>query len=165
MALDWSPAGPRVLLMRRKRHDNDPWSGQISLPGGHTEPTDADVFATARREAQEELAVDLATSATPLGQLPPRQAMARGKRMDLWITPCVFQVTTPLDPVPGVEAEEAFWLPLIPALRGELDHRFHYKDQKRELILPAWQFEKRVIWGLTFRMLSQLLEHFGTQET
>lgn len=164
MALEWASEGPRVLLMRRKCHAGDPWSGQVSLPGGHTEPADEGPFATARREALEELSVDLAAQASPLGQLPPRQAMARGERLDLWITPCVFHVTAPLDPTPGPEAEEAFWLPVAPALRGELDHRFHYKDKKRELILPAWQFEKRVIWGLTYRMLSQLFEHFATQE-
>jgi 8-oxo-dGTP pyrophosphatase MutT (NUDIX family) len=163
VALRWQPDELAVLLMRRRAHADDPWSGQISLPGGHTEPSDADLFATARREAHEELGVDLGTRARPLGLLPARQAMARGKRLELWITPCVFEVTAPLDPQPGPEADEAFWLPLGPAARGELAHDFHYEDERRKLILPAWRFEKRVIWGLTFRMLNQLLDDFGSE--
>lgn len=164
VALTWSRTEREieVLLMRRQKHAEDPWSGQVSLPGGHVEDQDADLFATARREAHEELGVDLAAHAEPLGQLPPRQAMARGKHLDLWITPCVFAITEPLDPQPGVEAEEAFWLPLGSAARGELDHRFHYRDERRDLWLPAWRFEERVIWGLTFRMLRALLHDFGS---
>lgn len=164
IAIDWSDQAQRVLLMRRRKHAKDPWSGQVSLPGGHAEQADKDLFATAVREASEELAVDLELNARALGQLPPRQAMARGKRLDLWITACVFQVTAPLEPRPGPEAELAFWLPLELAASGDIDHRYHYKDERRELILPAWKFQKHTIWGLTFRMLSALLDDFGTAQ-
>ena len=160
VALRWQP-DPEVLLMQRRARDGDPWSGQVSLPGGHREPADEDLVATARRETLEELAVDLHTSADMLGSLPPIQAMARGRRLDLWITPVLFHVTAPLDPRPSDEAEAAFWLPLAAARAGQLDHRFHYADETRKLVLPAWRFEERVVWGLTFRMIQSLLETYA----
>lgn len=160
LALRWSP-DPEVLLMQRRTFAGDPWSGQISFPGGKREPTDPDLVHTAQREAHEELTIDLAAHAQPLGQLKPIQAMARGTKLDLWITPIVFHVTAPLAPQPTAEAEAAFWLPLGSAARGDLDHRFHYADEQRKLILPAWRFEERVIWGLTFRMLASFLRDFA----
>src|SRR3954462_3287692 len=63
------PAGPRVLLMKRTEREGDPWSGHISLPGGGHHPTDGDLLATAIRETQEELGIDLA-GARLLGNLP-----------------------------------------------------------------------------------------------
>jgi 8-oxo-dGTP pyrophosphatase MutT (NUDIX family) len=169
IAIDWSWKGngsevsPAVLLMQRAAHPKDPWSGQVSLPGGRAEEHDRDLRATAIREAHEELEIDLKGSARHLGTLPARRAMAHGGYVDLWITPHVFEVQKPLLPIPGVEASESFWLPLSPARNGELDHSFPYRRQNKEaegeLILPGWRFEERVIWGLTYRMLSALFEH------
>ena len=46
-----------ILLMKRKE-DNTAHSGQVSFPGGRYEPADADLKATALREAQEEVGID-----------------------------------------------------------------------------------------------------------
>lgn len=165
MAIDWRAGAPQLLLMRRRAHPGDPWSGQVSLPGGKAEPSDTDLVATSIRESREELAIDLAQQATHLGQLGPIQAMAGGKRIDMWITPCVFEVTGDLAPQTSAEAQESFWLPLAQAKAGDLDHRFAYQDSKRKLLLPAWRFQERVIWGLTFRMISSLLRDFPSTKT
>jgi 8-oxo-dGTP pyrophosphatase MutT (NUDIX family) len=45
-----------VLLMKR-REDNTAHSGQVSFPGGSYDETDADLKATALREAQEEVGI------------------------------------------------------------------------------------------------------------
>jgi len=47
----------RLLLIRRALQPLDLHSGQVSFPGGRVEPDDADVAATALREAQEEIAL------------------------------------------------------------------------------------------------------------
>jgi 8-oxo-dGTP pyrophosphatase MutT (NUDIX family) len=166
MAIDWNGTvhgerGPAVLLMQRAEHPKDPWSGQVSLPGGRAEPVDRDLLATATREAREELNINLEVSARHLGQLPPRQAMARGGYVDLWITPQIFEVRETMAPEPSDEARDFFWLPLGPVRRGELDHKFPYRrpGSSSDLILPGLEFEKRVIWGLTYRMLLSLFEH------
>src|SRR5262249_36046360 len=90
VALILRGAEPEVLLMRRSEREGDRWSGQIGLPGGHADALDEDLLATARREAREEVGLDLAQSARLLGSLAPVQAKARGYLLPMWITPFVF---------------------------------------------------------------------------
>jgi 8-oxo-dGTP pyrophosphatase MutT (NUDIX family) len=47
------------VLMRRSDHPEDRHKGQISLPGGRHEDSDADYRATALRETREELGITL----------------------------------------------------------------------------------------------------------
>ena len=59
------------LLFIKRVEDGRAHSGQISFPGGKLDPTDADLRATALREAQEEVgiassAVDILGALTPL---------------------------------------------------------------------------------------------------
>jgi 8-oxo-dGTP pyrophosphatase MutT (NUDIX family) len=167
MAIDWTGltsgerGAPAVLLMQRAKHPSDPWSGQVSLPGGRAEDFDRDLRATSVREAYEEVGIELESSARHLGQLPARRAMAHGGYVDLWITPHVFELTSAIAPTTSREAREAFWLPLALARSGALDHKFRYlrPETNSTITLPSWRFEERVIWGLTFRMLSALFVH------
>ena len=48
----------RVILTERPTYDGL-HSGEVSFPGGKVEPTDADIVATALREADEEIGLDL----------------------------------------------------------------------------------------------------------
>jgi 8-oxo-dGTP pyrophosphatase MutT (NUDIX family) len=156
------PQEPEVLLMQRVARAADPWSGQISLPGGGHEPQDPDLLATAIRETREEVGLDLARQARLLGRLPPHPARARGRRLDLDVTPFVFAAREPLDPRPLVEAEEVFWLPLVRVLRGELDRPFVYRrDDRSEVELPSWHFEGRTVWGMTHGILRAFFEALG----
>jgi len=58
-----------VLLMKRKE-DKGAHSGQVSFPGGRQETSDADLRATALREAQEEVGI-LSAEVDILGALTP----------------------------------------------------------------------------------------------
>ncbi len=58
-----------ILLMKRKE-DKRAHSGQISFPGGSYETTDADLKATALREAQEEVGI-MSADVDVLGALTP----------------------------------------------------------------------------------------------
>ena len=146
-----------VLLMRRAERPDDRWSGQVSLPGGHAEPSDADLFAACVRETSEEVGVDLHRIARPLGCLPALQAKARGVEIALTITPFVFAGEGVIDPSPGPEAQEVFWFPLARAASGVLDVEHHYEREGVRYPTPGWGFEGRTVWGLTHRMLSQLM--------
>lgn len=155
------PTGPELLLMRRAEHELDPWSGHVSLPGGRLDPTDATLLAAALRETREEVGVDLERAGELVREMPPLRARARGVPLDLAVTPFVFAARAPLTPCCGPEAAEVFWLPLLPAARGAFDdvHRFERDGEPREL--PCWRFEGRVVWGMTYRMTTDLLRAAG----
>src|SRR5258705_1551602 len=72
----------RVVLTERASRDGH-HSGEVSFPGGKAEPEDADLSATALREAAEEIALDTAEAGVRvLGRLEP-----------FWIPVSDFRVT------------------------------------------------------------------------
>ena len=153
-----------VLLMRRVDDEQDRWSGQVSLPGGHAETGDGDLLATAVRETREEVGVDLDASSELLGRLAALQARARGGLLQTWIHPLVFGLQREVSPSPGPEASETFWFPLERARSGELDDTYHYTEPGLVRELPCWSIEGRVVWGLTHRILSEFLRRAGAAE-
>lgn len=155
VVLHAQPGGSRVLLMKRAERIGDPWSGHISLPGGRYEPEDGDLLTTAIRESREELDIDL-TGARVLGHLPMMKPVNVGpKRVE--VTPYIFVVENALEPHPSAaEALAAFWLPLETAASGALDGEYHYPDSA--LKFPSWNYDGYVIWGLTWRILADVLE-------
>jgi len=154
-------SGPSVLLMKRAERLSDPWSGHVALPGGRAEPGDADLVATAVRETEEELGVDLRGDARLLGPLPAIPVTARGKILPMTVTPFVFVEERPCTPRLGVEAEAAFWLPLGDVARGALDDTCVYPYADPPLHLPCWRYEGQTVWGLTYRLVRSLLEELG----
>jgi 8-oxo-dGTP pyrophosphatase MutT (NUDIX family) len=147
------PDGPRVLLMKRVERAGDPWSGHISLPGGGYQSSDASLLETAIRETHEELGIDLA-GARLLGSLEPLHPRMSGPR-GLEVTPFVFATEAALEPVCGPEALSAFWLPLPLAASGSLDEPYTYPST--QAAFPSWRYDGHVIWGLTWRILGDLL--------
>jgi 8-oxo-dGTP pyrophosphatase MutT (NUDIX family) len=143
----------RVLLMKRITREGDPWSGHISLPGGGFHAGDRDLLATAIRETHEELGIDL-SGARLLGNLPTLTPMMSGPN-GIEVTPFVFVSRAAIEPVCGPEAEGAFWLPLPQAVSGALDDTYTYPGTSRTF--PCWSYEGHVIWGLTWRILGDLL--------
>jgi 8-oxo-dGTP pyrophosphatase MutT (NUDIX family) len=154
----WPAGDPEVLLMRRAEFAGDRWSGQVSLPGGREDPGDEDLVATAVRETREELGVDLRATATPLGRLDTIQAVARGRLLPLTIAPFVFAEDTPSAIVANHEVAAWFWLPLARAAAGALDGEIAWSEAGASTTLPAWHFDGQVIWGLTLKVLHQLVE-------
>ncbi len=148
--------GLEVLLGRRVRRAGDPWSGHISFPGGHRHAEDPSLLETALRETREEMTLDLGGRADVLGHLAPR---APGNVPEMLVVPFVALATADLDPRPGPEMEEAFWAPLadLPASLGTSV----VMTRIGELKVSAFLWKDRVIWGLTFRILEELLRLLG----
>ena len=98
-----------VLLTQRAAREGDPWSGHVAFPGGLAHASDSDAIATARREAKEEVGLDLAK---PLGHGALQRAMTHGARRPLVILPVIFSVSgdPALVPEPG-EVARTFWVP------------------------------------------------------
>ena len=147
----------QLLVIRRATRDGDPWSGHMGLPGGHRHEEDRDDRATAERETLEELGVDLASNAEFIGQLDDIQASAHGQTVDLVISCFVFLVGASPSLVLNDEVAETLWVSLTSLRNGELSqtHEVSFQGQPRKL--PCWRAEGRVIWGLTYRIVSNLL--------
>ena len=156
---------PHVLLMKRSEREGDPWSGQVSFPGGRFQVGDPDLRHTAIRETREELGIDLAATATYVGALEPIAATGRvtGRPLPATsVTPFLFLEDTVVETVLGHEAEAAFWLPIERAAGGTYDGEMQYVHQGTPMTFPCWRFDGYVIWGLTFRMLRSLIEALAT---
>lgn len=148
----------QVVMIRRAEHPQDPWSGHMSFPGGRAAPQDGDPWDTAMREAEEEVGLDL-KSAERLGLLPDVQALSGGKALPLAITPAVFYLSERRPLTAGDdEVAEALWIPLdalCDPQRAVCVPRTYFG---RSFQLPGVDYEGRIIWGLTYRMLGTLLE-------
>jgi 8-oxo-dGTP pyrophosphatase MutT (NUDIX family) len=146
--------GHDLLLMKRAERATDPWSGHVSLPGGRVEPEDPHLLATAIREAREELDIEL-SSALLLGSLPTIHPLMSGPR-GIEVTPFVFAITERPELRISAEAQALFWLPLGEVAAGSLDSTFAHESGRA---FPAWLYQGYTIWGMTMRVISELLAH------
>ena len=147
--------GIEVLFIHRAEHPQDPWSGQVGLPGGRSEEGDADLLATAIRETREEIGVDLSLDSQTLGRLDEIQAIHRGGPVDLTITPFAFQLRSPdRELTLSHEVQTVHWLSLDDLLGPRYRSSLDYPSGGETLKLPCFRVEGQVIWGLTYRMFS-----------
>lgn len=148
---------PTVLFVKRAEYPGDPWSGHVAFPGGRAEPGDATPWDTAARETWEETGLDLRTNARLLGtldELHPRTPT---------LPPIVVRPHVVVADAPGPlrlsdELAGAFWAPLD-ALRGpEADRPSAVVARGHTLVVPSFVYAGHTIWGMTERILRQLLQ-------
>jgi 8-oxo-dGTP pyrophosphatase MutT (NUDIX family) len=149
------PTGFELLFIRRAEHEGDPWSGQMGFPGGRAEPGE-DLHATAIRETGEETGIQLDRAGQALGRLDEVRAMARMKPMDLAITPFVFRLRAPVATVLSEEVRSLHWLSLDEVLAPAAQSTMEYDYQGARLQFPCLRKDDLVIWGLTYRMFTNL---------
>jgi 8-oxo-dGTP pyrophosphatase MutT (NUDIX family) len=151
------PAEPGLIFTER-RADLRRHAGEISFPGGRQDDGDADLVATALREAREEIGLD--PSAVELsGALPPASTFVTGYR----IHPFVGRVSDPaglgLEPNPAeVETVLTFSLDLL--RRGYEMRRLIRRGVP--IHTPTYEVEGHLIWGATARILGDLLSRLQT---
>ena len=145
--------GGRVILTERvvggRYH-----SGEVSFPGGRTEPGDVDVAATALREAAEEVGLDAeAAGVEVLGTLEP-----------VWIPVSGFRLTPVLAAAPAMpalapapaEVSRIVAAPLAAFLPGAEIRLVEAQVADRHLRYGAYPVEDLLVWGATARVLGQL---------
>jgi 8-oxo-dGTP pyrophosphatase MutT (NUDIX family) len=148
-----------LLFIKRAEREGDPWSGHVAFPGGRHDPRDATIFDTAVRETMEEVGLDLTTRATAIGRLEDLPAVARGRRTGLVITPIIFALDSEaVTLAPNEEVAATLWVPLGQLARFEGAGTMTYRYLGKDLELPCLRLGEHVLWGLTYRMVTLLLE-------
>jgi 8-oxo-dGTP pyrophosphatase MutT (NUDIX family) len=148
---------PEVLFIKRADYPGDPWSGQVAFPGGREEPGDTSLAETAIRETREETGIDLEREGSVLGALDPFMPRTPGlPRITVRPFVAVLERDEPLQL--SAEVALAFWIPLA-ALRSTDSWRDTTVYARGvQINARAFQHEGHVIWGMTERILAQLLQ-------
>ena len=158
-----APGGAEVLLIRRAEHERDPWSGHMALPGGHHDAADADVVATALRETHEEVGLQLDRDTEWIGFLERARVQAVA-RPGFEIQPLVFALQRDVDLRPNPrEVKAVVWAKLDELLSPVTHISVAYPGAKgiEPPRLPAFDVQGHVVWGLTYRILTDLLSVWG----
>src|SRR6266704_4485525 len=151
--------GLEALFIRRAERADDPWSGQVALPGGRRDPTDPDLLTTAIRETREETGVDLAPAERlgVLGDLYPRTPTLPS----VVVRPFVFALSRRPALALGEEVQRAFWLPLGQLAASGVRRDVTFTVSGVERTFPAYLVGEDAIWGMTERILTPFLHLAG----
>jgi len=142
----------RILFTKRADHLSD-HPGQMAFPGGGREPEDADLLATALREADEEIG------------LPPNAVRVVG-RLDDIRTITRYSVRPFVGRIPDREylPSDAEVAEVVTLSVSELTDLDNYESEHRdhphygEVRLHFFYVDGYTVWGATAQMLVQLLE-------
>jgi 8-oxo-dGTP pyrophosphatase MutT (NUDIX family) len=146
-----------VVFTRRPAHLRL-HAGQVSFPGGRREPSDADLVATALREAHEEVGLD-PEAVELVGALAPTPTIVS----DIAVYPLVGLIEAPA--VPWVlAAEEVDEVLEAPLSRLAATHRLREVERSNgsRITTDTYLAGEDIVWGATARILTDLLVRLGS---
>ena len=146
---------PKLLLTRRAAHMNS-HAGEVSCAGGKHEVGDGNNVVTALREACEETALP-PNKVQLLGQLPIQTS-----KSGMSVRPIVALIASGLVLVPEAgEISRIFWADfesLVTQPTVEYEIEYTMQEQMSTIFTPSWQVDGETVWGLTGRVIANLLE-------
>lgn len=144
--------GLQTLLVQRAEREGDPWSGQIGLPGGRVRQTVESPRAAIHREVEEEVGINLMEVGVELGSLSVGHPM---RRIEMRVQPWVYGLKIKPKVRIGSEIADSFWVNLL-----ELSSKKKMSDitiRNQSLSVESYLVEGKVVWGFTYRVLTELL--------
>jgi len=145
-----------LLFIKRAEYEGDPWSGHVALPGGRHEPQDTSLEDTAVRETLEELGVDVRAHGRVLGALDdlhPRTPVLPS----IAVRPYVVAAAPAAPLALSDELAAAFWVPIRRFAEPGFATTSTVQARGHALTVPSFVHEGHTIWGMTHRILEQLL--------
>ena len=150
-------AGELWMLLTRRSEALPHHKGQIAFPGGGLETGEAP-WDGALREAQEEVGI-APTRVLRLGELD-EAATPSGYR----IVPCVGAVAHPLETaINRDEIDEIFSVPISALANPTAVEERMVTVDGTERALRVYHVGSRTVWGLTARIIQQLLTRLGLE--
>lgn len=150
-------AGELWTVLTKRTDDLPTHRSQIAFPGGGRELKE-DPWAAALRETDEEIGLD-PKRVLPLGQLDEAETPA-GFR----VIPCVGAIPFPFETRPNAqEIAEVFSLPLTAFSNPRMVEERPVKINGVQRLLLVYHIGNRQIWGLTARILQNLLVRLGLE--
>ncbi len=142
---------PYVVLTKR-RSDLRRHAGEISFPGGRKDAEDADLSATALREAEEEIGLDR-SQAQLLGTLPTTSTFVTNYVIHPFVATIPAGTAWTLS---AREVDEVLELPLEVVRKAETKTNIERRGITFQT--DAYIVDDNVIWGATARILQHLFE-------
>jgi len=146
-----------MLYIERAQRDEDPWSGQMAFPGGRAQTSDPDLAATAAREVNEEIGMELGE---PIGRLDD---LVGGRPPDygVLVAPYVHVIDGKSELRLNGEVRSSVWIPLAWILDPRAAVDYHFEREEFSGNFPAFRFQDHTVWGMTYRMTQNFLEILG----
>jgi 8-oxo-dGTP pyrophosphatase MutT (NUDIX family) len=148
---------PELLFIKRADYPGDPWSGQVAFPGGREEPGDTSLADTAARETREEIGIDLSRDGTFIGTLDDLRPRIN-RLPDVIVRPYVVLLDRYEPLILSQEVALAFWIPLPALKNADFWRETQVLARGIQINTRAFHHEGHIVWGMTERILGQLLE-------
>lgn len=136
------------FLVKRAVVEGDPWSGDMAFPGGKRSPQDRDLVETASRETLEETAIDIREK-SKLGYMKP---IFSSVRTNMKVQPVVYIYDEEPEVKLNYELTRFIWAPLKDLVESRTE------EAVKGWVGEIYKYDGEVVWGLTFKMLEQLIE-------
>ncbi len=147
-----------ILMIKRAEREGDPWSGHMAFPGGRVDPGDANAFAAALRETEEEVGLTLAADEEYIGRLSDLSARPRFRALGMTVTPFVFRLDREVTFAPNYEVADVVWVPMEFLLDGDNVEEMTWEYKNLKMKVPCYHYQGYTIWGLSLMMLGELLD-------
>jgi 8-oxo-dGTP diphosphatase len=139
-----------VLFVKRVANPNDPWSGQMALPGGKRDAKDQNLKQTIVRETLEEININLLDRCRFLGVM---KALRSTQRPEMKILPFVILLEHEPKIELNEELDEFIWISLEELVQHKGAAEFSFGE------VPAYVVGNIVIWGLTYRIVEKFFHN------
>ncbi|WP_339673602.1 CoA pyrophosphatase [Dasania marina] len=149
--------GLEALMIQRAERENDPWSGQMGFPGGRMEKYDGGGMATAQRETHEEIGLPSNAYSDCIGRLPDIIATPKKHLRPMVISCYVFMLEDEPDLQLNYEVASVVWLPLNYLANKNNRQAMQWQRGKQTVDLPCYLYQGKRVWGLSLKMLDELM--------